>query len=204
MNTFYDSHFKRKLITIYPGELYASRGPEFISTILGSCVSIVLFDKTLLVGGMNHFMLAYDNTSKNSFDKSLDRLSDNVHDNATSGLLGKTANKLFDNAHNATKNLTDGKFGQYAIDMLLERMEKLGSKRYNLQAKVFGGTNVFNLKSNKIEQVGKENIDFAFSYLDFLNIPIVAKDVGGNTSRKIIYDPQTFKVYLKRLDKSHR
>ena len=58
MNTFFDNSFNRNIITIYPGEYYVSKGPELISTILGSCVAIVLFDAENEIGGMNHFMLA--------------------------------------------------------------------------------------------------------------------------------------------------
>ena len=58
MNTFFDNSFNRNIITIYPGEYYVSKGPELISTILGSCVAIILFDAENEIGGMNHFMLA--------------------------------------------------------------------------------------------------------------------------------------------------
>ncbi len=47
----------RQRIYLHPGELYASAEPCQISTILGSCVSICLFDPGRLAGGMNHFLL---------------------------------------------------------------------------------------------------------------------------------------------------
>jgi len=42
---------------IYPGKLYASKIPYQLSTILGSCVAICLWDSTKQIGGMNHYML---------------------------------------------------------------------------------------------------------------------------------------------------
>lgn len=170
MNTFFDNSFNRNIVTIYPGEYYVSKGPEFISTILGSCVAIVLFDPKNLIGGINHFMLAKPGSK--------DKLSE--------------------------KNGPIGRFGEYAIDLLLKEMEKCGAERCNLQAKIFGGSNVFNLPETSHEQVGAENIRFAKTYLAKLNIPIVAEDLGGVPSRKIIFDPSTFKVLLKRIsqDKS--
>lgn len=42
---------------LYPGAIYVSPEPSMITTILGSCVAICLYDPVLQIGGMNHFML---------------------------------------------------------------------------------------------------------------------------------------------------
>ena len=42
---------------LYPGAIYVSPEPSVITTILGSCIAICLYDPVLQVGGMNHFML---------------------------------------------------------------------------------------------------------------------------------------------------
>lgn len=42
---------------LLPGDLHVSTEPCQITTILGSCVSICLWDKELRAGGMNHFLL---------------------------------------------------------------------------------------------------------------------------------------------------
>lgn len=44
-------------VYLAPGRLYASSRPERITTILGSCVAVCLFDAWQRVGGMNHFLL---------------------------------------------------------------------------------------------------------------------------------------------------
>jgi chemotaxis protein CheD len=46
-------------IYLLPGQVYASAEPTRITTILGSCVAICLFDETRGIGGMNHFMLPH-------------------------------------------------------------------------------------------------------------------------------------------------
>lgn len=53
----YSPLFKRPLITIQPGEYYATRSDEMVGTVLGSCVSVCLRDTKAGIGGMNHFML---------------------------------------------------------------------------------------------------------------------------------------------------
>lgn len=47
----------RQRVYLLPGQLHASAEPCRITTILGSCVAICLFDATRLAGGMNHFLL---------------------------------------------------------------------------------------------------------------------------------------------------
>jgi probable chemoreceptor glutamine deamidase cheD len=42
---------------LYPAALFASKDAVTVSTILGSCVAVCLFDKSKNIGGINHFML---------------------------------------------------------------------------------------------------------------------------------------------------
>jgi chemotaxis protein CheD len=51
------SQFEQELITIHPGEFFATADDTIISTVLGSCVAVGLFDDDAKVGGLNHFML---------------------------------------------------------------------------------------------------------------------------------------------------
>ncbi len=46
---------------IIVGEVKASEKPMWISTLLGSCVAVCLFDEVKKIGGMNHFMLPDSN-----------------------------------------------------------------------------------------------------------------------------------------------
>ncbi|OQX97059.1 MAG: chemotaxis protein CheD [Bacteroidetes bacterium 4572_128] len=48
-------------IFLYPSSIFVSKKPNFIITILGSCVSVCLFDFRLKIGGINHFMLPFWN-----------------------------------------------------------------------------------------------------------------------------------------------
>lgn len=41
------------------GEIVVCKEPMVLGTILGSCVSVCLFDERLQAGGMNHFMLPW-------------------------------------------------------------------------------------------------------------------------------------------------
>jgi len=54
------SQFEQELITIHPGEYFATKDDTIISTILGSCIAVGFFDEGIGVGGLNHFMLPGD------------------------------------------------------------------------------------------------------------------------------------------------
>ncbi|MEI6557162.1 MAG: chemotaxis protein CheD [Rhodospirillaceae bacterium] len=45
--------------TLLPGDVYCERSPEILATVLGSCVSVCLWEPRLRFGGMNHFVLPY-------------------------------------------------------------------------------------------------------------------------------------------------
>jgi chemotaxis receptor (MCP) glutamine deamidase CheD len=42
---------------LYPGQVFVTRDPITISTILGSCAAVCLWDGHKRVGGMNHYLL---------------------------------------------------------------------------------------------------------------------------------------------------
>jgi chemotaxis protein CheD len=46
-------------VYLHAGQLHAARDPAAITTILGSCISVCLFDPAAGVGGMNHYLLPH-------------------------------------------------------------------------------------------------------------------------------------------------
>lgn len=65
MTRRFDHQFQKEVVTIHPGEYYATREDLLIGTILGSCVAVALWDEQKGIGGLNHFMLAYANAESN-------------------------------------------------------------------------------------------------------------------------------------------
>ncbi len=48
-----------RTVHLFPGELFVSSEGHLVSTVLGSCVAVFLFDAGLRVGGANHFLLPF-------------------------------------------------------------------------------------------------------------------------------------------------
>jgi chemotaxis protein CheD len=94
-----------------------------------------------------------------------------------------------------------GRYGSYAMELLLNDMMKAGARRENMQAKIFGGGQV--MHSFTTMNVGERNTQFVLDYLQTERITIVSKDVLDIYPRKVCYFPASGKAMVKRLAHSH-
>lgn len=94
-----------------------------------------------------------------------------------------------------------GRYGSYAMELLINEMMKLGARRTSLQAKVFGGGAV--MSSFTTMNVGERNTKFVLDYLQTERIPVVSKDVLDIHPRKVCFFPATGKAMVKRLAHAH-
>lgn len=98
--------------------------------------------------------------------------------------------------------LASPKYGDVAVESLVDQMLALGSLKKNLIAKVFGGASQHEHTST-IFQIGARNIATAERVLNEQGIPILAKSVGGSLGRKLVYHTGSGKVFLKYLGGVH-
>jgi len=94
-----------------------------------------------------------------------------------------------------------GRYGMFAMELLLGEMIKLGADRHTLKAKVFGGANM--LQPEFESGIAEANIDFVRRFLTLEHIPIVAEHVGGAQGRKIVFFTDTGKVFMRLLQSEH-
>ncbi|BBL71281.1 chemoreceptor glutamine deamidase CheD [Methylogaea oryzae] len=93
------------------------------------------------------------------------------------------------------------RYGTYAMEILINQLLKLGARRQNLEAKLFGGGNV--LSGFTVANVGERNVNFALQYLRNEGIPIVAQDLQDIYPRKVYFWPQDGRVLVKKLKSIH-
>ena len=96
---------------------------------------------------------------------------------------------------------TSGRYGSYAMELLINEMMKLGARRETLQAKIFGGGQV--MANFTTMNVGERNTRFVQDYLATERIPIVAEDVLDIYPRKVVFFPASGKAMVKRLAHAH-
>lgn len=94
-----------------------------------------------------------------------------------------------------------GRYGSYAMELLINELLKKGARRESMQAKVFGGAAV--MAGFTTMNVGERNTKFVFDYLATERIPVVSQDVLDIHPRKVCFFPVTGKVLVKRLAHSH-
>jgi chemotaxis protein CheD len=92
-----------------------------------------------------------------------------------------------------------GRYGMFAMELLIGELIKLGARRNQLQAKLFGGGNVLQFRKGDGDVTGS-NIRFAKKFLELEGIPTVKEDLGGDRGRKILFFSDTNRVLLKRFD----
>ena len=90
-----------------------------------------------------------------------------------------------------------GRYGSYAMELLINELMKRGASRLSLEAKVFGGGAVIS-GMNSIN-VGERNTRFVLDYLKTERIPVVSKDVLDVYPRKVCFFPASGTAMVKRL-----
>lgn len=88
------------------------------------------------------------------------------------------------------------RYGNFAMEHLINEIISRGGLKKNLEVKVFGGAKVIPTMGD----VGARNIEFVVEYLANEGLRIEGKDLGGDYPRKLIYHPLSGKVKMKRLE----
>jgi chemotaxis protein CheD len=161
-------------IFLQPGEFYFGDRDTRIRTVLGSCIAIVMWHPKLHIGGMCHYMLA------SRGDKRITKL--------------------------------DGKYGDEAILMFLQEAVRYDSNPKDYVVKIFGGGNMFAKTTaqapcaeascdkviERCPNVSCKNIVKGLSILEQYGFTIKSRDLGGTTSRNIIFDIWSGDVWLRK------
>jgi chemotaxis protein CheD len=96
-----------------------------------------------------------------------------------------------------------GRYGINAMELLINDMLKLGAKKNDMKAKVFGGANVIVNKSGigNFLCVGDVNSRFIKKFLEIEKIPLTASDLGGSHGRVIYFSFGDYYVYARKIKK---
>ena len=90
------------------------------------------------------------------------------------------------------------RYGNYAMEKLINELIKSGCPRERMEIKVFGGGNVIESR----QAVGTKNAEFVLRYLANEGLKCTAKDLGGDFPRRIQYTPATGRVVRRLLGRT--
>lgn len=169
LRRYWDPVLNCPTVKVLPGEFYVSMQEEMISTVLGSCVSACIHDRRLRIGGMNHFMLPEPRG-----DQGGER-------DAWSVTVGRAA-----------------RYGNDAMEHLINAILKAGGRREDMEVKVFGGGRVL----AQMTDVGQRNIEFVKRYIATERLALAASDLGDVYPRQVQFFPATGKVRVRQLRRS--
>jgi chemotaxis protein CheD len=89
------------------------------------------------------------------------------------------------------------RFGNVAIEQLVDKMLLLGSRKRDLVAKVFGGAST--IGRPETESLGWQNVEVARRVLAAQGIAVVAEDVGGARGRKLLFRTDEGHAWVRKL-----
>lgn len=87
------------------------------------------------------------------------------------------------------------RYGDFAMEQLLNELLKRGARRADLEIKLAGGGHMY--ESNA--RVGDQNADFAIRYLEEEGLRVLASDLGGAWPRRVRYLPREGSMRVTRL-----
>ena len=151
-----------------PGEFVLSDHPMVVTTLLGSCVAVTMFNPRLQLGAICHALLP-------------------------------ACRKDLPCSQGEPEA---GRFVECAIRLMLEGFTARGVLKGEIEAKLFGGSDMFETIDGRRLSVGKQNQEMALKALEEASVKIVTRDLGGPRGRKIIFHTHTGEVFLKRLRKT--
>jgi chemotaxis protein CheD len=142
-------------VFLVPGTLYCTDQPTLITTVLGSCVAVCLWDRAHRIGGMNHYVLP---TSR--------------EDDRTP------------------------RYGDVAIERLLDATVRLGARRQDIVAKLFGGANVLPYGEGR-DTVGDRNLRIALERLRHHGIAVAARRTSGESGLLVKFETDTGVAWVR-------
>jgi len=162
--------YEKKFLSI--GEVIIATEPTYIWTVLGSCVSVILFSLRKKVSAICHAQLVEK-------EFSIKAIPDSEFHTPKSAIL---------------KN--DYRYLGRAVNHMIDELLSLGIHKNELVASIYGGGRII----ENMQDIGLENAESAVKILQENKLHIVNKDIAGDKTRTIRYYSDTGITHVKLLD----
>jgi chemotaxis protein CheD len=106
-----------------------------------------------------------------------------------------------DESRRLVKSAESTRYGNYAMEQMINDILKNGGRRENLEVKLFGGARV--IQNMSTMDIGRRNIEFVKDYINTESIELISEDLGDIFPRKVMYFPASGRVRVKRLRSMH-
>lgn len=155
------------------GEMSILEHPALVSTILGSCVAVTLYNKRLGIAAISHALLPHCKHHE---------YINNVND------------LLTDDCSRCAEAF---KYVDCSVSMMVEAFARFGIRPGETQVQLYGGAKMFIAGNEKTNlPVGFQNSAVAEKVIADHGLTLLTSDIGGSVGRKIYFDTQTGKVTM--------
>jgi chemotaxis protein CheD len=154
-----DASSDLRTVYLHPGQVYTASQPLMVSTILGSCVAVCLWDARASIAGINHYLLP----------------------------------------SRPVRGHSDLRYGNTAIERLIDEVLNAGAVMQRIIAKVVGGASILGIGNESRQSIGDQNVAVARQILQKHSIPIGAEQTGGPRGRKLVFHTGTGQAYSKEI-----
>lgn len=93
------------------------------------------------------------------------------------------------------------RYGNFAMEKMINDILKHGGRRENLEVKIFGGGQI--IKDMRTLDIGQRNIEFVKEYIRTEGLKLVVDETGDIYPRKVFFFPASGKVRVKKLKSMH-
>lgn len=111
--------------------------------------------------------------------------------------VGALAHVMLPGAAPAKKNVEKTKYAANAIDAIVNKMSKLGSKKDDIEVFLVGGGNILKREDDTI---CKDNIESALKLLSEKQLKVRAQAVGGTARRSVSLDVEGGSIFYTEGD----
>ena len=106
-----------------------------------------------------------------------------------------------DNIEELTKSNDAARYGNFAMEQMINEILKAGGRKENLEVKLFGGGKV--LPGMNTLDIGSKNITFVRAYVALEGLKVTKSDLGDVYPRKVLFFSDTGNVKMKKLKSIH-
>jgi chemotaxis protein CheD len=112
--------------------------------------------------------------------------------------LGGMCHFLLPNRTRPPGAAADGRFGDEAVGLMVERLQRMGAQPTEFVAHLYGGADTMPDSARTKLNIGERNIEQGWSLIDKYGFQLDGVDVGDNVPRTVMLDCSTGQVNIKR------
>ena len=147
-------------INLLPGELVIVKNGETVWTVLGSCIAVIFYNKRLNISAVCHAQLPSKTFEAHCSESCISPCGQDEMD--------------------------DFKYVSCSIKYMLTSFQKLGIRNNEIDVRLYGGSNMLGLGSEK-PRIGEKNIAVAKQLIKENDLTISSEDIRGYSSRAITH-----------------